>query len=148
MYNTNKLSYILIGVENVEIDMRMSKVTVFGYVDRRKVLKAVRKTGKRAEFWQEAFNRFNNYSYYNNDDDFTRYHSHSYNYDRPLSYTGNHVLQRHAFQRTYNYEKHGYNNYNYMNDEGMPLYEYGSTSLHDQAPSLFSDENPNACSIM
>lgn len=40
-----------IGVDSVEVELEMEKVTVIGYVDRNKVLKAVRRAGKRAEFW-------------------------------------------------------------------------------------------------
>ncbi|KAK6146544.1 hypothetical protein DH2020_020413 [Rehmannia glutinosa] len=39
------------GVDSVEVDLEMEKVTVIGYADRNKVLKAVRRAGKRAEFW-------------------------------------------------------------------------------------------------
>jgi hypothetical protein len=39
------------GVSTVEIDMNTQKVTVTGYVDRRKVLRAARRTGRAAEFW-------------------------------------------------------------------------------------------------
>ncbi|KAI6673618.1 hypothetical protein NL676_001524 [Syzygium grande] len=40
-----------VGVDSVEVDMDSQKVTVTGYVDQRKVLKVVRKTGRKAEFW-------------------------------------------------------------------------------------------------
>ncbi|KAJ0438797.1 putative heavy metal-associated domain, HMA, heavy metal-associated domain superfamily [Helianthus annuus] len=39
------------GVENIEIDMNMQKVTVTGWVDQEKVLKKIRRTGKKAELW-------------------------------------------------------------------------------------------------
>ncbi|KAK7340899.1 hypothetical protein VNO77_21616 [Canavalia gladiata] len=40
------------GVKSVEINRKQSRVTVNGYVDPNKVLKRVRRTGKkRAEFW-------------------------------------------------------------------------------------------------
>ncbi|KAK9905312.1 hypothetical protein M0R45_000315 [Rubus argutus] len=39
------------GVDSLEIDMDKQKVTVTGYVDQRKVLKVVRRTGRKAEFW-------------------------------------------------------------------------------------------------
>ncbi|KAK7273002.1 hypothetical protein RIF29_14048 [Crotalaria pallida] len=40
------------GVKSVEINRKQSKVTVNGYVDPNKVLKRVKRTGKkRAEFW-------------------------------------------------------------------------------------------------
>ncbi|TKV95196.1 hypothetical protein SEVIR_9G346200v4 [Setaria viridis] len=39
------------GVDNVEVNVPMEKVTVTGYVDRAKVLNEVRRSGKKAEFW-------------------------------------------------------------------------------------------------
>ncbi|KAJ4706961.1 Heavy metal-associated isoprenylated plant protein [Melia azedarach] len=39
------------GVKTVEVNRKQSRVTVSGYVDANKVLKKVKSTGKRAEFW-------------------------------------------------------------------------------------------------
>eukprot|EP00253_Pinus_taeda_P006010 PITA_06010 len=39
------------GVRTVEVERQQYKVTVTGYVDANKVLKRVRRTGKRAEVW-------------------------------------------------------------------------------------------------
>ncbi|KAJ4823625.1 Heavy metal-associated isoprenylated plant protein 21 [Turnera subulata] len=39
------------GVKTVEVIRKQSKVVVSGYVDPNKVLKRVKSTGKRAEFW-------------------------------------------------------------------------------------------------
>eukprot|EP01018_Ginkgo_biloba_P037957 Gb_20917 [translate_table: standard] len=39
------------GVESVDVNRKMQKVTVTGYVEPNKVLKKVKATGKRAEFW-------------------------------------------------------------------------------------------------
>eukprot|EP00253_Pinus_taeda_P017819 PITA_17819 len=39
------------GVRTVEVERQQCKVTVTGYVDANKVLKRVRRTGKRAEVW-------------------------------------------------------------------------------------------------
>ncbi|KAK4804958.1 hypothetical protein SAY86_004775 [Trapa natans] len=39
------------GVKTVEINRKQSQVTVNGHVDPNKVLKRVKKLGKRAEFW-------------------------------------------------------------------------------------------------
>eukprot|EP00253_Pinus_taeda_P015871 PITA_15871 len=39
------------GVRTVEVERQQYKVTVTGYVDANKVLKRVKRTGKRAEFW-------------------------------------------------------------------------------------------------
>jgi hypothetical protein len=42
------------GVTCVEIDVVLSKITVLGYIDRKEVVKAVRKTGRRAEVWPSS----------------------------------------------------------------------------------------------
>ncbi|OWM64403.1 heavy metal-associated isoprenylated plant protein 21 isoform X1 [Punica granatum] len=39
------------GVRSVEVNRKQSRVIVSGYVDPHKVLKKVKSTGKRAEFW-------------------------------------------------------------------------------------------------
>ncbi|WCJ25270.1 Heavy metal transport/detoxification superfamily protein [Euphorbia peplus] len=39
------------GVKSVEVNRKQSRVVVSGYVDANKVLKRVKSTGKRAEFW-------------------------------------------------------------------------------------------------
>ncbi|OMO55581.1 hypothetical protein CCACVL1_27177 [Corchorus capsularis] len=39
------------GVKSVDVNRKQSRVTVSGYVDPNKVLKRVKSTGKRAEFW-------------------------------------------------------------------------------------------------
>ncbi|XP_058184612.1 heavy metal-associated isoprenylated plant protein 21-like isoform X3 [Rhododendron vialii] len=39
------------GVKTVDVNRKQSKVTVSGYVKPDKVLKSVRSTGKKAEFW-------------------------------------------------------------------------------------------------
>ncbi|KAK9226678.1 hypothetical protein WN943_011726 [Citrus x changshan-huyou] len=39
------------GAKSVEVNRKQSRVTVTGYVDPNKVLKKVKSTGKRAEFW-------------------------------------------------------------------------------------------------
>ncbi|MCO5593923.1 hypothetical protein L7F22_047942 [Adiantum nelumboides] len=143
------------GVDSVEIELSLNKVTVYGYVNRIKVLKAVRKTGKRAEFWQEAFNGVHNFSHHDNYEasrsmtNFTssRY-SHSYTYNKPskLSSTSQ-IPQIQPFKHTYNYKKHGYNNYDHAPDESLSNYhEYGYAS--HATPSLFSDDHPNGCIVM
>ncbi|PWZ53087.1 Heavy metal-associated isoprenylated plant protein 30 [Zea mays] len=39
------------GVDRVDVNVPMEKVTVTGYVDRARVLQEVRRSGKKAEFW-------------------------------------------------------------------------------------------------
>ncbi|CAN6308252.1 unnamed protein product [Urochloa humidicola] len=73
------------GVDTVEVDVEMEKVTVAGYVDRHRVLKEVRRAGKKAEFWP--------------------------NPDLPLHFTTakNYFHDEESYRRTYNYYRHGYN---------------------------------------
>lgn len=42
---------IYAGVKSVEVNRKQSRVKVSGYVEPNKVLKRVKSTGKRAEFW-------------------------------------------------------------------------------------------------
>ncbi|PKU68865.1 hypothetical protein MA16_Dca010609 [Dendrobium catenatum] len=49
-----------IGVTCVEVDMRSSKVTVLGYIDKDAAMKAIRKTGRRAEVWSSCCHRSSN----------------------------------------------------------------------------------------
>ncbi|THU55047.1 hypothetical protein C4D60_Mb11t02440 [Musa balbisiana] len=73
------------GVDSVEVDLELEKVTVTGYVDRNKVLKEVRRSGKKAEFWP--------------------------NPDLPLHFTTakDYFHDEESFRDSYNYWKHGYN---------------------------------------
>lgn len=71
------------GVHTVEVNLELEKVTVIGCVDRNKVLKAVRRSGKRAEFWP------NNVPLY-----FTN----ASNYFRDIN----------DYKESYNYWRHGY----------------------------------------
>ncbi|RZC69400.1 hypothetical protein C5167_032483 [Papaver somniferum] len=78
------------GIDSIEVDLEMEKVTVMGYVDPHKVLKAVRRSGKRAEFWADKplyFTTTNNYF-----KDMTNDYKESYNYWRH----GYNVGERHG----------------------------------------------------
>ncbi|KAK9922754.1 hypothetical protein M0R45_031201 [Rubus argutus] len=118
------------GVDNVEIDMAMQKVTVTGWADQKKVLKTVRKTGRRAELWQFPFINSDN--------------SYVYNQIQCNGPINNYAPQPSS---SYNYYKHGYDsgsssNYGYsQNPAHSTVYGY-------QPTTAFSDENPNACSVM
>lgn len=72
--------YKLRGIDSVEVDLPMEKVTVIGYVDRSKVLKAVRRAGKRAEFWPYQPLYFTTTNHYFKD--LTNEYKESYNYWR------------------------------------------------------------------
>lgn len=118
-------------MDDIDIDMVMQKVTVMGWADQKKVLKAVRKTGRRAELWPYPYNP----EYYNFNQQYYYQQQHQ---TQPVIY--------YATQSTssYNYKKHGYtdNDYGYYQ---KPPY---STIIDERATAMFSDENPNACSIM
>lgn len=98
--------------------MEKQKVTVRGYVERRRVLKVVRRSGRRAEFW--AF----------------PYHSEHHPYAAAY-------LDESNFTSSHNYYRHGYNDplHGYFPD--LPY-----STIDDRITYHFSDENVHACSIM
>ncbi|CAN1177864.1 Heavy metal-associated isoprenylated plant protein 30 [Linum perenne] len=108
------------GVDSVEIELEMEKVTVVGYVERNKVLKAVRRGGKRAEFWPYP--------------------------NPPLYFTSTNDYFKDTtndFKETYNYYRHGYN----LPDRhgNVPVTLRGD----DNVSNMFNDDNVHAtCSIM
>ncbi|XP_072985003.1 heavy metal-associated isoprenylated plant protein 28-like [Typha latifolia] len=125
------------GVDEVDIDMARQKVTVTGWVDQKKVLKTVRKTGRKAVLWP--------YTYGTEHATYTQEYYHDY---QP---TPGHHLISNANSNSYNYRVHGY-----VNDADVHGYYRGASSSSSSSPhlfshsagSMFSDDNPNACSIM
>ncbi|KAE8712805.1 putative lysine-specific demethylase JMJ14-like isoform X2 [Hibiscus syriacus] len=111
--------YKLRGIDSVEVDVEMEKVTVTGYVDRNKVLKQVRRAGKRAEFWPYP--------------------------NPPLYFTTTAEYFKdttNEFRESYNYYRHGYNlGHRHGN---IPVTIRGD----DNVSNLFNDDNVNACSLM
>ncbi|CAK7357509.1 unnamed protein product [Dovyalis caffra] len=107
------------GIDSVEVDLEMEKVTVVGYVDRNKVLKAVRRAGKRAEFWPYP--------------------------NPPLYFTSANIYFKDTtsdFKESYNYYKHGYN---LADRHGtLPVSHRGD----DKVSNMFNDDNVNACCLM
>ncbi|KAK1304552.1 Heavy metal-associated isoprenylated plant protein 26 [Acorus calamus] len=107
------------GVDNVEVDLPMEKVTVTGYVDRNKVLKAVRRAGKKAEFWPSL--------------------------NMPLHFTSTTDYFRddeRSFRDSYNYWRHGYNGDKHGN---IPTAPRGD----DPVSNIFNDDDANAaCRVM
>lgn len=106
------------GVDKLDIDMENQKVTVTGYVDQRKVLKVVRRTGRKAEFWP-------------------------YPYDSEYYPYASQYLDESTFASSYNYYTHGFNEsiHGYYPDQAY-------ATVDDNVVALFSDENVHACSIM
>ncbi|KAG8364754.1 hypothetical protein BUALT_Bualt18G0031700 [Buddleja alternifolia] len=122
------------GVDDVDIDMGLQKVTVTGWADQKKLLKKVRRTGRRAELWQFAYNpvmRNHNYT--------GHHHYYQNNGGGPSTY---YTPQPSA--SCYNYYKHGYDNYNTNNAHSTGT----STIFGNRTGDTFSDENPHGCSVM
>ncbi|PHT43587.1 hypothetical protein CQW23_17612 [Capsicum baccatum] len=124
------------GVDNVEIDMAMQKVTVTGWADQKKILKTVRRTGKRAEIWQFPHNpAMRN----NNPNLVTDYYYQQQGCGGPPTYYCGEPPAS-----AYNYRKHGYDNYG----RAYSLYRGNSNTFGSRAGDAFSDENPHGCKIM
>ncbi|PKA46575.1 Heavy metal-associated isoprenylated plant protein 26 [Apostasia shenzhenica] len=106
------------GVDKVEVNLELEKVTVTGYVDRNKVLKEVRRSGKKAEFWP--------------------------NPDLPLYFTtpANYYRDEETYRESYNYWRHGYNDGDKHGK--LPASHRGE----DPVSNMFNDDNVNACSVM
>lgn len=107
------------GIDSVEVELEMEKVTVIGYVDRNKVLKAVRRAGKRAEFWPYP----NPPLYFTSTDNYFKDTTNEY-------------------KQSYNYYRHGYN----VGDKrgNVPITHRGD----DKVSNMFNDDNVNACCLM
>ncbi|CDP11667.1 unnamed protein product [Coffea canephora] len=101
-----------------DVDMDKQKVTVVGYVDRRKVLKVVRRTGRKAEFWPFPYD--------------SEYYPYAAEY-----------LDESTYSSTYNYYMHGYNESMHGYFPDLPY-----STLDDKFAYSFSEENVHACSIM
>ncbi|KAJ4874812.1 Heavy metal transport/detoxification superfamily protein [Raphanus sativus] len=97
------------GVETVELNRKIHKVTVSGYVEPKKVLKRVERTGKKAEIW--PYVPYNVVAY--------PYAVGAYDKKAPAGYVR-------------------------RSDQSQPL----PGAPDDVIMSLFSDENPNACTVM
>ncbi|KAK1438575.1 hypothetical protein QVD17_04384 [Tagetes erecta] len=111
--------YKLRGVDSVEVELELEKVTVIGYVDRNKVLKAVRRAGKRAEFWPYP--------------------------NPPLYFTSsNHYFKdtTNEYKESYNYYRHGYN----IGEKHGIIHV--SHRGDDKVSNMFNDDNVNACNVM
>lgn len=113
----------------------MQKITVMGCADEKKVLKAVRKCGKKAELWpypyEPEYHGFIQQYYTNNN---------NYNYKGKKSQSMNYHNSS-----SYNYHNHGYSNGDQYGYYQKPI---GSTLVSEKAISLFNDDNPHACVIM
>ncbi|XP_057427695.1 heavy metal-associated isoprenylated plant protein 30-like [Lotus japonicus] len=111
--------YKLKGIDSVNVELEMERVTVTGYVERNKVLKAVRRSGKRAEFWPYP--------------------------NPPLYFTSANNYFKDTtseFKESYNYYRHGYN----LPERHGTMHV--SHRGDDNVSNMFNDDNVNACSLM
>ncbi|XP_051121612.1 heavy metal-associated isoprenylated plant protein 31 [Andrographis paniculata] len=110
------------GVDEVEVDMEIQKITVRGYsVELRKVLKAIKRSGKAAEAWpypggHTHFSYFYKYPY--------NVVSHYYESSRNVA-----APNVHTFFHT-------------------PAIYSVAVAADETVAGLFSDENPHACAVM
>ncbi|KAK1392751.1 heavy metal-associated isoprenylated plant protein 31 [Heracleum sosnowskyi] len=110
------------GVEDVEIDMETQKVTVRGYaLEENKVLKAIKRTGKAAEPWPYPGGYTHFASFYKYP---THIANHYYDTSRNVAPGG-----VHSFFQT-------------------PSVYSLAVASDEAVASLFSDDNPHACTIM
>ncbi|GMN43560.1 hypothetical protein TIFTF001_012769 [Ficus carica] len=131
------------GVDDVDVDMNMQKVTVMGWAEQKKILKTVRKIGKKAELYPYTPEYQHNVAvqqYYCQHHHGESYH-HEYHpfttYDVPNMPS---IISQ-------NYHLHNGDDHfgeGYYGHEQPPY----STLVDHKATSMFSDENPHACSIM
>ncbi|XP_059290735.1 heavy metal-associated isoprenylated plant protein 28-like [Lycium ferocissimum] len=116
------------GVDNIDIDMNMQKVTVTGWAEQKKVLKTVRKTGRKAELWPYPYNpEYHNYMH----------HYYDTFYSRPGTYFA-------PPSSSYNYREHGYNGHANGYYAELPY----NTIFDERTRHMFSDDNATGCSIM
>lgn len=143
------------GVHHVEVDRVRDKVTVTGSVSQKKVLRAARRTGKLAVLWPSPYNpEYHAYAqpaYYQAKP--TTAHAQHYHYYNSVQHGknggGSVLAHRPAAQypkaSSYNYHVHGYYDsdlHGYYHEQAL------SNVVPVAARSYFSDDNPNACSIM
>jgi len=122
-------------VDEVDIDMGMQKVTVNGYADQKKVLKAVRRTGRRAELWQFPYQPE------------VRSFTHHYPNQCQSSAPGTTYYAQPQPSSSYNYYKHGYDGHEYHGYYNLHNVPHSSV-VGGRTGDVFSDENPHGCSVM
>ncbi|KAF8663752.1 hypothetical protein HU200_055077 [Digitaria exilis] len=127
------------GVHDVEVDMAQQKVTVNGDVEQKKVLKAVRRTGRRAVLWPQPFATGGG----------AAGAAHVLAQQQLMYQPGAaQAVASHAARpgSSYNYYKHGYDDSRLYG----AYYHHGANSAvaGTRATDYFSDENAQGCFIM
>ncbi|KAJ7234908.1 hypothetical protein O6H91_02G147800 [Diphasiastrum complanatum] len=149
----------MIGVESVDVDHEQQKVTVMGFIEREKVMKKVKRTLKLAEFWPFGHHniRHNNYhqhhehKYEKHRRPRIDYWSHNTNYVDAYSHQNNHYNSHDPYVSSSKQTVHG--KYGGGNTRSSYDHDYGYEQhyrppVDDKTTTMFSEENPNACSVM
>ncbi|KAL6845540.1 hypothetical protein ACP4OV_025035 [Aristida adscensionis] len=127
------------GVDGVEIDMAQQKVTVNGSVEQKKVLKAVRRTGRRAVLWPFPYAAGGAGG---------AVHVLAQQQQQLYQPGAAQAHASHAARPTssYNYYKHGYDDSRLYG----AYYHHGANSAvaGTRATDYFSDENAQGCAVM
>ncbi|XP_024515433.1 heavy metal-associated isoprenylated plant protein 31 [Selaginella moellendorffii] len=129
-----------LGVESVDIDFQQQRVTVMGYLlDAKKLMKKVRsKTGMHAEVWNHQYSNVQ-HVYGHMDTSLTNLFSSASDYNTNNYYDRSHRMHHGSTYR--------------VSDKPAYDHEYGNQKQYmppvdDSVTTMFTDENPNACSIM
>ncbi|TVU35060.1 hypothetical protein EJB05_16929 [Eragrostis curvula] len=125
------------GVNDVEIDMAQQKVTVNGDVEQKKVLKAVRRTGRRAVLWPVPFAAGGAAA---GEMHVLAQQQQMYAPGAGLAQGGGAVAGAAGPTSMYNYYKHGY--------DDSRMYGVSSAVAGTRTTDYFSDENAQGCSVM
>ena len=115
------MNVLFAGVDEVEVEMEAQKITVRGYgLEEKKVLKAIKRAGKAAEPWPFPG------------------HAHFASFYKYPSYIVNHYYDAYKSEATTGV-------HTFFHTPSV----YSVAVASDEAfASLFSDDNPHACTIM
>nr|XP_043618143.1 heavy metal-associated isoprenylated plant protein 31-like isoform X2 [Erigeron canadensis] len=118
------------GVEEIEIEMEVQKIVVRGYaLDEKKVLKAIKRAGKAAEPWPyPGHSHFASFYKYPAHIANEYYHANQYHHET----SSNKDLSRHNLHAFFH----------------TPSVYSVAVASDEVVASLFSDDNPHACTIM
>ncbi|KAH6783933.1 Heavy metal transport/detoxification superfamily protein [Perilla frutescens var. hirtella] len=118
-----KTLFKLKGVDEVEVEMEVQKITVRGYaLEEKKVLKAIKRAGKAAEPWP--------------------YPSHSSYFSSFYKYPS-HIINHYYYETARNVAAPSVHSFFHT-----PAVYSVAVASDEAFASLFSDDNPHACAIM
>ncbi|XP_022140251.1 heavy metal-associated isoprenylated plant protein 28-like [Momordica charantia] len=136
------------GVDDVIIDLSMQKVTVMGWAEQKKVLKAVRRNGRTAELWPYPYNPqyhgfIHHYQYLNSP-------QHQPQTKPVVTYNSlpSSSSRKHKLTQEYDSSHHDASSSGLAADYGYYYETPPFSTIDEDVGAMFSDENPHSCSIM